>query len=259
MRIWIIVAICIFLFVFFPILSLWITRRTKKVGEEEVSTSNFSDLKASVLYLQTALPTILFLLGALGFTTYEVVITKVTAVVEQKVNKFIEKEKIEAWTNQIADFRESAETNAKLIEAIAMDSDTSITKIVKNQFLALLPKGTIIPFKGSRSDIDVNLWAICDGTNETPDLRDRFIMAGSFAQVGGRGGRSSHSHSAKTIPQGQVRKVRALQFPHKDGNIKDFDVERHDHGFNGIESPVTVENASNIPPYYRLVFLMKLK
>lgn len=56
-----------------------------------------------------------------------------------------------------------------------------------------------------------------------------------------------------------MRKVKALRFPHKDGNVKKFNVERHDHGFNGIESPVTVDNANNIPPYYRLVFLMKLK
>jgi hypothetical protein len=56
-----------------------------------------------------------------------------------------------------------------------------------------------------------------------------------------------------------VRKLQAREFPHKDGTVKDFTVERHDHGFNGIESPVTVASANNFPPYYRLVFLMKIR
>jgi len=263
MRIWILAAVCLFLFIVFPIISLWIGRRTKRIGNEDVPSSNFAELKASVLYLQTALPTILFLLGALGFTTYETVINKVTTAVEKNVYDLIKKEKIQDWTNQIADFRESAANNAMFIETIATNADSTITSIVNNQFLQLLPRGTIMPFKGNRNDIDFDHWAICDGNNGTPNLRDRFILAGTFAQVGARGGttggKSSHSHTAKTIPKGQVRKVKTLEFPHKDGNIKDFDVERHDHGFNGIESPVTVDAASNMPPYYRLVFLMKIK
>lgn len=259
MTTWIIVAICGFLFIFFPLFSLWITHRTKTVGAEQASRSSFSELKASVLYLQTALPTILFLLGALGFTTYEVVINKVTTSVEQRVNKLIERDKIEAWTNDIADFKDMAENHARSIEAIATDMDSTVMIIVNKQFLHLFPRGTIIPFKGSRSDIDFNYWAICDGNNGTPDLRNRFILAGNFAQAGSSGGSNSHSHVAKTIPKGEVRKSKVLEFPHKDGNIKDFTVERHDHGFNGIESPVTVSRSDHLPPFYRLVFLMKIK
>jgi hypothetical protein len=259
MTIWIIVAICGFLFVFFPLLSLWITHRTKTVGTEQVSNSSFSELKASVLYLQTALPTILFLLGALGFTTYEVVINKVTTSVEQRVNKLIERDKIEAWTTDITDFREMAENHARSIAAISTNIDSTMMNIANQQFLRLLPKGTIIPFKGSRNEIDFNYWLICDGANGTPDLRDRFILAGTFAQAGSKGGSSSHSHTATTIPKGQVRKSKVLEFPHKDGNIKDFTVERHDHGFNGIESSVTVARSDHLPPFYRLVFLMKIK
>lgn len=37
-----------------------------------------------------------------------------------------------------------------------------------------LPVGTILPYKGKISDIPKN-WAICDGSNGTPDLRGRFL------------------------------------------------------------------------------------
>jgi microcystin-dependent protein len=69
-----------------------------------------------------------------------------------------------------------------------------------------VPVGTIAMWAGAEQDIHPN-WAICDGENGTPDLRDRFIVgAGSFYTNGETGGRSSvqltvdempyHTHSA---------------------------------------------------------------
>lgn len=39
-----------------------------------------------------------------------------------------------------------------------------------------MPVGTILPFIGSLSDIPSG-WYLCDGTNGTPDLRDRFLQS----------------------------------------------------------------------------------
>jgi hypothetical protein len=47
-------------------------------------------------------------------------------------------------------------------------------------------------------------WALCDGSNSTPDLRNRFVIgAGSTYSVGNTGGSKdatvvSHSHTAST-------------------------------------------------------------
>ncbi len=39
----------------------------------------------------------------------------------------------------------------------------------------LVPPGGIIMWSGAINDIPVG-WALCDGSNGTPDLRDRFIV-----------------------------------------------------------------------------------
>lgn len=61
--------------------------------------------------------------------------------------------------------------------------------------------GLICMYQGALIDIPPN-WALCDGTNGTPDLRGRFIIGaeGSYAQDA-TGGNTSHSHSV-TIDSG---------------------------------------------------------
>lgn len=259
MVIWYVIAIGVILFFGFPLIALIFIRKTKKSDEEQDKPGSYSELKASLLFLQMAFPTILFLLGALGYGTYEIIIHKVTSSVQAKVDTLIEKEKIVEWTKQIEDYRVKAESNANLITAITTIAQDSISRIVNQSFLKLLPKGTIIPFQGNRDQIDFEHWAICDGTKGTPDLRGRFILGSNFAQQNKRGGTLSHTHVASTIPRGQISKRQALDYKHWDGTTREFYVERHEHSFNGTESPVTVAKSEHLPPFYRLVFLMKIK
>ncbi|HVP22294.1 MAG TPA: hypothetical protein VMS77_00115 [Conexivisphaerales archaeon] len=58
--------------------------------------------------------------------------------------------------------------------------------------------GIIVMWSGPRADIPEG-WALCDGTNGTPDLRDRFILSVSDGEeAGGTGG------SADYTPAGTV-------------------------------------------------------
>ena len=51
-----------------------------------------------------------------------------------------------------------------------------------------LPKGTILSWYATTGSVP-NGWAICDGANGTPDLRDKFLRgAASFGDVGKSGG-----------------------------------------------------------------------
>ena len=72
-----------------------------------------------------------------------------------------------------------------------------------------VPGGIITMWSGSITDIPLG-WALCDGSNGTPDLRDRFIVgAGGDYNVGNTGGANSvtltvaqmpsHSHSSGTL------------------------------------------------------------
>ncbi|MDP9112274.1 MAG: phage tail protein [Acidobacteriota bacterium] len=63
---------------------------------------------------------------------------------------------------------------------------------------ALIVTGMIVVWSGLSSNIPAG-WALCDGTNGTPDLRDRFIVGGggSFAPTG------SYAHVTDTASAGR--------------------------------------------------------
>jgi hypothetical protein len=67
-----------------------------------------------------------------------------------------------------------------------------------------LPSGAIILWSGSIGSIPSG-YVICDGTNSTPDLRDRFVVAaGNNYSVGQTGGSAdaivvSHTHTATSV------------------------------------------------------------
>ena len=76
---------------------------------------------------------------------------------------------------------------------------------VQSEFIAgaLVPIGGIIMWSGSVATIPSS-WALCNGTNGTPNLQDRFLVgAGSGYAVGATGGSAnatlvSHSHTGTT-------------------------------------------------------------
>lgn len=73
--------------------------------------------------------------------------------------------------------------------------------VVEYILLNSAPIGGIIPFNGDVVDVPVN-WYPCDGTNGTPDLRDRFVISsGPAYPPDAYGGLTSHSHGV-TIDAG---------------------------------------------------------
>lgn len=78
----------------------------------------------------------------------------------------------------------------------------------------MIPKGCILMWGGLISDIPSG-WALCDGANGTPDLRDRFILGVSASEDPGETGGShtktlstsnlpSHTHSFTTGKESQT-------------------------------------------------------
>ena len=67
---------------------------------------------------------------------------------------------------------------------------TSIAVTVPNQ----VPQGGIIIWSGAANNIPSG-WGLCDGTQGTPDLRDKFVVgAGSTYAVAAAGGATTHTH-----------------------------------------------------------------
>lgn len=95
------------------------------------------------------------------------------------------------------------------------------------------PLGTIIPWLKSLSgtpSIPAG-WAECDGTGGTPDLQTTSrMLRGTDSSTGGTGGSTTHTHTGADPGYG--------------GNTNDF-----------TNSMTTV---SNLPPYYTVVWIIKI-
>lgn len=157
-----------------------------------------------------------------------------------------------------------------------------------------VPQGVIVMWSGSTNSIPSG-WALCNGSNGTPNLRDRFIVgAGSSYAVRATGGSNSadirHSHSISaesplTNTSGGHHHNVALDTGSSSGANVGVDEDRnnpwvtqdHAHHVSGPTSEVanhrhTVNSHShggstgtggsasveNRPPYYALAFIMKL-
>jgi len=103
----------------------------------------------------------------------------------------------------------SSPTFTNVPAAPTANISANTTQLATTAFVhRLLPAGMIIMWSGSAATVPFG-WQICDGTNSTPDLRNRFIVgAGSTYNPGATGGATantattasngSHTHSGAT-------------------------------------------------------------
>ena len=132
----------------------------------------------------------------------------------------------------------------------------------------LLPIGSIIIWSGTVVSIPTG-WQLCDGTNGTPDLRDRFVVgasqdsggvsmtnvSGTLTQTGGEAKHTIpidempvHSHGLKIV--GNLRGGGSDGQPRWDGGVIRSDV---------IQNAGGGQPHNILPPYYALCFIMKIQ
>lgn len=126
-----------------------------------------------------------------------------------------------------------------------------------------MPVGGIIIWSGSQSDIPTN-WQLCDGTNGTPDLRNRFVVgAGNQYTVGNTGGEATHKLTVNEIPS----HTHSFSI---NGNVGTNTIEAtYSGGTTVISDPLYISSLTssqtggsrphnNLPPYYALCYIMKI-
>lgn len=129
-----------------------------------------------------------------------------------------------------------------------------------------VPRGTIVMWSNYLGDSIPTGWQLCDGTNSTPDLRDKFIVgSGSSYAVGNTGGSKdavvvSHTHTATdsghthSVPSGAAGATGSCC--------------RDSAGNGGQTTGIAYANITvaaagqsgtnaNMPPYYALAFIIK--
>lgn len=94
------------------------------------------------------------------------------------------------------------ETGAKVYNNARIEMSTPVTQagtqLNKAFFDIVMPSGLICMWSGTEIPEG---WFLCDGTNGTPDLRNRFIVgAGSSYTVGSKGGNRTNILTASQLP-----------------------------------------------------------
>ena len=124
------------------------------------------------------------------------------------------------------------------------------------EIMAVFPQGLILPWYAKDGKVP-NGWAICDGSNGTPDLRGRFLMGVSdFADVGKRGGEPSipaspsHGHGGRTSDQNTTGELTTCKGTCR-GRLRS-----HTHVI--IADGQHNHKGENRPPYTTVLFIMKL-
>jgi hypothetical protein len=124
-----------------------------------------------------------------------------------------------------------------------------------NHFSGLLPSGCIVMWSGSISNIPSG-WVLCDGTNGTPDLRNRFIVgAGGEYSVSDMGGEKMHTLTINEIPSHTHNYNGHLGYGVRPG---DDDVGQQTYSNSQVTTSAGGDqNHENRPPYFALAYIMK--
>lgn len=126
---------------------------------------------------------------------------------ERKVNTL--EKKLSDQINTSAEQRQEnwrrGDQNKKGMEDIGVNIG-NLTGELRSEMLKLLPRGTILPYSGKRSDLLPDGWVFCDGSrNGVPNLKGHFLRGAESVNSGRTGGNdktgahnhyiSSHKHS----------------------------------------------------------------
>ena len=142
-----------------------------------------------------------------------------------------------------------------------------------------LPKGSIVMWS---DPVVPEGWQICDGTNDTPDLRDKFVVgAGTTYALDATGGSAdavvvSHGHSLSgtansngahihktkgTINEyaGSILTTKFFNSSYAGYTLDTTSDGAHTHSVSGNASDTGVSGTNkNLPPYYSIYYIMKM-
>jgi hypothetical protein len=164
---------------------------------------------------------------------------------------------------------------------------TNTTQLATTAFVIAnaIPSGLISMWSGTIASIPTG-WVLCNGSNSTPDLRNKFIIGahsdtagvaystvtGSNTQTGGTKDaiNVSHTHTATVTDAGHTHSVPMRSGAGGEGSESHTLTRTNGTGdFNettaSATTGITVANSTegssgtnqNLPPYYALAFIMK--
>lgn len=152
---------------------------------------------------------------------------------------------------------------------------------------AEIPSGLIAMWSGAIANVPTG-WHLCDGTEETPDLRDKFILSVSAEEEpGGTGGahsktlltanlpahthgstgnhshgsKGAHTHYMRGTAGGALDSLAMGVDKNVPGYIPSSSAGAHTHSTTGTHAHSSVGSGTafdNRPAFYKLAYIMKL-
>lgn len=132
------------------------------------------------------------------------------------------------------------------------------TGILLGQNNSSIPSGLICIWSGSSSNIP-NGWTLCDGNNNTPDLRDRFVLgAGNSYAVGAADGEEEVTLTVAQIPNHNHNITLGYEARGGNASTRVYAPSGRNSSTETTQSVGDGQPHNNMPPYYALCFIMKL-
>jgi len=152
-------------------------------------------------------------------------------------------------------------------------TDTELNTLTGTSLGSYVPVGGIIMFNGTITGLPAN-WKVCDGNNGTPDLAGSFILGtatqGEITDTGGSADAIvvAHTHTGTTDDPGTHTHTLQLQFAGPsdittgtggpvNGSANTGADGDHTHDFTTASTGVSGTGA-NLPPYYKLAYIMRI-
>jgi hypothetical protein len=152
--------------------------------------------------------------------------------------------------------------------ATTQSAGDNSTKVATTAYVATnaIPSGGIIIWSGASNAIPTG-WYLCNGSNNTPDLRNRFVVgAGSTYAVGATGGSAdaivvSHTHSVSDPGHNHTVGIQTKTLDQNSGSasLAGAGTTTTSTASTGISISSTGASGTNanLPPYYALCYIQK--
>jgi hypothetical protein len=124
---------------------------------------------------------------------------------------------------------------------------------------SLFLPGMIIPYAGPLNALDLDEWALCDGSDVkrgAPDLSGLFLIGtGTWSEVGHRAGTPTHSHHFS------VNSPNMMQAGNGDARGYNIDVQDHPPAVCGMDHWHHISGSTDeiawTPPSHKVMFIMR--